>query len=66
MSASASIRFDSHSVKQSTSAGALPHAVSAPARSRGASTVRHGAVRRARCASMRAAISSSPAVAVAR
>src|ERR1700728_3287293 len=66
MSASANIRFDSHSVRQSTSTGMVWRDFSAAARSRGASIVCHCGPRRARCVAMRAAISVSPASAVAR
>src|SRR5215471_15939300 len=46
-SAPSSNAFESHSVKQSTSTGAVPWAASAPTTSRGVSSVRHPAPRRA-------------------
>src|SRR5215467_288086 len=65
ISAPPSIRFESHSVRQSTNTGASQAACSEPARSRGASMVRHDAPRRARCTAMRSVISASPGSAVA-
>ena len=51
--ASASMRFDSHSVRQSTSTGIGAGLCSAAAIPRGVSTTRHSAPRRARCRAMR-------------
>jgi len=68
--AAADIGVGEHEIRQPEcqavhSIGILPHAASAAARSRGASMVRQDAPRRPRCALIRAAISSSPASAVA-